>query len=175
MRKLEILKGKQSRNDYPYGRLKCKITFEVEFVKGKGFRFVTQTKNPKTGRLNNPKKSTYSQFMVQYRDDNGHNKCYSIGLTGYDDVEHLIEFLKLNDVDLTKEQSQDVWCTVIACIRNNALYMRLKKGVSVSQLLDATRVATMIKFYGAYEPINKITEIDFSVSRINNLKDVIKL
>lgn len=61
-----LLKTNQSHtvNNYPYGRLKCEMTFSVEFKKGKGFRAVRQSVNPKTGRINNPKKSTYQDIMV---------------------------------------------------------------------------------------------------------------
>ena len=50
--------------NYPYGRLKCTKTWAIEFSKSKGFRVVEQTTNPKTGRLNAPKKSTYSTVAV---------------------------------------------------------------------------------------------------------------
>lgn len=51
--------------NYPYGyHLKTTLTHSVEFKSGKGFRHVTQTINPKTGRLNNPKRGTYYPIMV---------------------------------------------------------------------------------------------------------------
>lgn len=49
--------------DYPYGfRLRCQIRYWLEYRKGKGFRFVSQTTNPKRpGEVwNKPKASTYS-------------------------------------------------------------------------------------------------------------------
>ena len=51
-------------NDYPYGRLRCTMAFSQEFKMGKGFRSVRQSTNPKTGRVNKPKKSTYYQIML---------------------------------------------------------------------------------------------------------------
>jgi len=36
--------------DYPYGfRLRCKIRFWLEYAPKRGFRFVSQTTNPKRG------------------------------------------------------------------------------------------------------------------------------
>ena len=67
----EILKGHTSPetayvvDDYPYGfRLRCKIRYWLEFDPKKGYRFCSQTTNPKvTGEVwNKPKKSTYCRF-----------------------------------------------------------------------------------------------------------------
>jgi hypothetical protein len=171
MKKMEIVYGIQERDDYPYGRLKCNIKFWVEFVKGKGFRWVSQTTNPKNGRLNAPKKSTYSQFMVHQIDENGHNKPFGLMLYGYEDISKLIEFLKVNEVNFTEEESQDIWTTVIACIRNNAAYTWKKEGVTLDQFLTTTKVQKMIEMYGNHEPINKITEIGYDLESINALKN----
>lgn len=67
-------------DDYPYGRrVRTQIRYWIETVRGKGDRFVSQTLNPKTGRWNNPKRSTYSPVMVMYVDpENGHVKHTAI-------------------------------------------------------------------------------------------------
>ena len=65
---IEILYGKHEVKDYPYGRLRTSMFFNVEFNPKRGYRSVRQTINPKTGRLNNPKKSTYSTYMLLYKD-----------------------------------------------------------------------------------------------------------
>ena len=46
--------------DYPYGGLKTSMFFWIEDGGKKGWRNVMQSVNPKSGRLNAPKKSTYS-------------------------------------------------------------------------------------------------------------------
>lgn len=51
-------------DSYPYGRLRCKAFFSVEFSPKHGFRTVFQTINPKNGRLNAPKKGTYAPMIV---------------------------------------------------------------------------------------------------------------
>lgn len=62
--------------DYPYGfRLRCSIRYWIEYKAKKGFRFVSQTSNPKAAGLvwNKPKASTYSMFGgAMFLDDNGH-------------------------------------------------------------------------------------------------------
>jgi hypothetical protein len=62
-------------NDYPYGfRLRCKIRYWLEFKPKKGFRFWSQTTNPKRGDVwNKPKASTFSLFGgAMYLDEVGH-------------------------------------------------------------------------------------------------------
>ena len=72
--------------DYPYGfRLRCKIRYWLEFNAGRGFRFVSQTTNPKRGDVwNKPKASTYCKFGgAMFLDDNDHVQWS--GLTEYSD------------------------------------------------------------------------------------------
>lgn len=78
---MEILKGHTSPetayivNDYPYGfRLRCKIRYWIEYKKGKGYRFVSQTTNPKRDHVwNKPKASTYMLMGgVMTKGENGH-------------------------------------------------------------------------------------------------------
>lgn len=63
--------------DYPYGfRLRCKLRAWVEYKPGKGFRFVTQTTNPKAaGEVwNKPKAGTYDRMcgVLTLAENNGH-------------------------------------------------------------------------------------------------------
>lgn len=71
-------------NDYPYGfRLRCKIRYWLEFHPRHGFRFMSQTSNPKRGDIwNKPKASTYCTYggcMVLH--ENGHVNW--VGLTAF--------------------------------------------------------------------------------------------
>lgn len=59
-------------DDYPYGfRARTQIRYWIETTK-RGQRFVSQTLNPKTGRWNKPKKSTYQDIMVMVLTEEGH-------------------------------------------------------------------------------------------------------
>lgn len=56
--------------NYPYGfNLRTTMFDYMEFDSKKGYRHCTQTINPKTGGLNNPKKSTYYPLLVRYWKD----------------------------------------------------------------------------------------------------------
>jgi hypothetical protein len=86
---LQLLSGHTSPEtaylveDYPYGfRLRCKIRYWLEYKAKKGFRFVSQTTNPKRpGEVwNKPKASTYAMFGgAMYLDDNGHVQFAALG------------------------------------------------------------------------------------------------
>jgi len=90
---IEVLKGHTSPetavvvDDYPYGfRLRCKIRYWLECNEKRGFRFVSQTTNPKKGFngmsgqpfWNKPKASTYTfGLCVMLRDDSNGHVTYS--------------------------------------------------------------------------------------------------
>lgn len=167
---VEVLKGKQESDDYPYGRLRCHITFDLEFKPKKGFRFVTQTTNPKTGRVNKPKRSTYSDFMVLHREsETGHVKPLAFDLRGYDDIAHIIEFLSAHEIEISDDVSQWLWVCAINCIRGNARYTRLAEGVEVSDLIEATKVQAMLDLFKNKENFNKIKEIGYDLEAVRAL------
>lgn len=79
--------------DYPYGfSLRCTIRYWLEHSPNKGFRFVSQTKNPKNGRWNAPKKSTYARMGgCMFLDEKGHVQW--AGVSGYSSVSELEQFI----------------------------------------------------------------------------------
>jgi hypothetical protein len=80
-------------DDYPYGGYRTQIRFWVEAVPRKGFRFVSQTLNPKTNQWNKPKKSTYSDFAgCMYLDDKSHVQF--AGLGSYSSATDVLEFAR---------------------------------------------------------------------------------
>jgi hypothetical protein len=81
-------------DDYPYSfKLRCKIRYWLEMQPKKGFRFVSQTENPKTGRWNKPKASTYAKFGgAMYLDSQKHVQWTGIG--EYTKDSDVLEFVK---------------------------------------------------------------------------------
>lgn len=62
-------------DDYPYGfRLRCRIRYWLEYHPKRGFRFWSQTTNPKRGHVwNAPKASTFCRYGgAMYLNDEGH-------------------------------------------------------------------------------------------------------
>lgn len=68
-------------SDYPYGYNQRTQRREwIEYKPKFGYRYVTATRNPKTGRWNKPKASTYYELMVLVQDEEtGHIKYHALG------------------------------------------------------------------------------------------------
>ena len=100
-KQITILKGHISPEtayvvaDYPYGfKYRCKIRYWLEYKADYGFRFVSQTTNPKkAGEFwNKPKASTYCRFGgCMYLDAEGHTKWS--GLSEYCSVPEAAEWV----------------------------------------------------------------------------------
>lgn len=93
-------------DDYPFGfRLRCKIRYYIESHPKKGFRFISQTTNPKKAVevWNAPKKSTYVLLAAcMYLDEQNHVQWS--GLSVFTEPEKFLEFLQtFPDIELSRE------------------------------------------------------------------------
>ena len=80
-------------DDYPYGRERTEMRFWLEHKGKRGWRLVRQSLNPKNGRWNKPKASTYNEWAANmYLDSKGHVQW--AGLGAYSGEEDFLEFLK---------------------------------------------------------------------------------
>lgn len=97
-------------DDYPYGyTLRTQIRYWIETTKH-GDRFVSQTMNPKTGRWNKPKKSTYCLVAALMLDENGHVKYSGIGLHSDDAyVENFYEVTKAHLSEAQRGKLAEIW------------------------------------------------------------------
>lgn len=91
--------------DYPYGfKARCRIRYWLEAHPTKGFRFFSQTENPKTLRWNNPKPSTYVKLAaVMHTDEVGHVTWSAV--TEYTEAADVVKFLQMSpgaDVSLLR-------------------------------------------------------------------------
>jgi len=94
--------------DYPYGRLRATVFFSLEHKTGKGFRTVFQSINPKTSRVNKPKKSTYSPILAMYRADNGHIKYEHYSMYDDEAKRRALLFMAGNFGIYTEKQIEDI-------------------------------------------------------------------
>lgn len=83
--------------NYPYSfTLRTTLTDSVEFNPKKGYRHVTQTVNPKTGRDNNPKRGVYYPLLVRYYNEDGHIKSKAFDFNGDEEINKGLLFLADN-------------------------------------------------------------------------------
>lgn len=118
---MQILKGYDSMensylvNDYPYGfRLRCKIRYWLEFDKKRGYRFCSQTSNPKKNDAwNKPKKSTYTKIEAcMYINDEG--RVDWAGLSEYSDYKESVDWKEKYYEGLSEEGKKRLDCWIEA-------------------------------------------------------------
>jgi hypothetical protein len=81
-------------DDYPYGlKLRCRIRYWLEHNGKKGFRFVSQTEDPKSLRWNKPKASTYAPFAAAMYLDSQHHVQWT-GLGEYSNGSQTLDFVR---------------------------------------------------------------------------------
>jgi len=120
-----------STDDYPYGRLRATAFFSVEYT-DKGARTIFQTINPKNGRLNAEKKSTYSKVILPMIDDStGHaDWCgyhdFNGGLELNSGVQFMADFHEL----FTEKQVKDIAVTLIAMYKVHTYALVQYKGAN---------------------------------------------
>jgi hypothetical protein len=111
--------------DYPYGfKLRTSIFYWIETKAGKGDRLCTYTINPKNGRPNAPKYSTYSTFMYMYLNEQGHVTYGIIDAYDIEQFEARFEFIlnKLDILYITQVQQDNIRINHYQHIRANAIY-----------------------------------------------------
>jgi len=118
--------AKLETSNYPYGRLKCTAFFNVEVTKN-GFREVFQTINPKDGRINKPKKSTYYEMILPCVDSNEHYSfCGHNSFNGTDEINtglhFLNDFFELFKVEQIKNIATSIYGSMVVNIKAQSIY-----------------------------------------------------
>lgn len=114
--------------DYPYGRtVRCRIRYWLEYTRGKGYRFVSQTEHPRTLAWNKPKKSTYALLSAaMYLDADGH--CVWACVTEYTSAEEARDFAAaFPDLDGEARTRLIMWAArkvafLTACLDGRAVF-----------------------------------------------------
>lgn len=91
-------------HDWPYGRDRTKAHFIVEHVPGKGERVIRTTVNPKTGKPNAPKKTTFSAKARIATGEDG--RLYILRLTEYNFIDILESNMKYCYETIHSENSE---------------------------------------------------------------------
>jgi hypothetical protein len=163
---------KITTNDYPYGRLRCTATWELEFNDRKGFRTVFQTINPKTGRLNAPKKSTYSPIIVLTQDNiTGFTSTIHLSLNGVPELNKGLNFVDANFDLFTAEQIEYIYTHVAAMIKVSWYAVIGYCGADKDAAKELFEPHFRAALRGIKEGGNKFQECKIDVDKYNTLKD----
>lgn len=155
--------------DYPYGYSQRTSLYDsVEFSNKKGYRRVTQTKNPKTGRLNAPKKSTYSDLIVRHYDDNMHIKQYMFNVINSSDknLTSIAKFVSDNFTFFTEDEIKYLYKVFNSALNSNAQGHVNYSGSKIEDIKPLYKNALNAVKEGFSTPTNnyfgEIVRLDFS-------------
>ena len=145
---------KNEVNNYPYGRLKCTAFFSIEFSKTKGFRHIFQTINPKTGRFNAEKKSTYSDLCYMVN-DNGFITQRGMSMNGKKELNKAAIFLSENFDLFTPEQIEYFYIKCLAYLKMDMISTIQYGGATLENLKPLYKAATEAAVKGCKEKTNQ--------------------
>lgn len=98
--------------DYPYGfTLRCKIRYWLEYRKGFGYRFVSQTTNPKKSYeyWNKPKAGNYHVLAVMVQNvENGYIGIETLRSHGWSKEEDIKEFENRHAIAMQSDLNQAI-------------------------------------------------------------------
>lgn len=158
--------------NYPYGRLKAKATFSIEYKKGCGARMVFQTINPKTGRINNPKKGGYVPAMV-LTDTDGFISSKHLRFYGADGINEDSKFMFENFDLFTAEQVEDIYGMLFNTLKLEAVASVRYAGAKfedVKPILEAS-VRAAVRGFKERGLINTFGDIKIDLEALAKTKD----
>ena len=169
-------------NNYPYGfRLKTTKTYQIEFCKGKGFRSIETTIDPKTGKMNKPKKSIYNDLMFLINKDGFITYGFKSCNHSYEGVKPLCQFIYNNQkfLNLNNDMLDHIFLLLLAHIKisfqwtkgnKNELLEVLKPSIKNLHLFIKTKDLEILK--DIYIDLDKIKEIELNATPENSIKFV---
>ena len=167
-------------DDYPWGRqLRCTRSIWIELdglteVKkgkdkgklkiGKGTRVVTQTVDPRTGRVCAAKAGTYSHggVSVLYTDaETGHVNHHHISFNGPEAIEAAAAFLAEHPevANLPAAFHAYAWSVVRMCTVANARYTQWRDGVTIEEKRAAVKIVEIAGAAASKAPITDLGRI----------------
>lgn len=156
---------------YPYGRLRCKAFFSIEFKKGFGFRSVFQTINPKNDRLNAPKYGTYYTFLANYVEaETDHIKTLGADFNGIESIVKGINTInKYNEfLFLTPDMYKYIYERILLSFRVDMIYKA--EEAQTQEVLNFANPFIKLLIQGIETGENKFPEFNFNHECWKNLE-----
>jgi len=148
-------------DNYPWGfRLKTKVRYWVETRKGHGDRFVKQTLNPKTNKWCNPKRGTYSDLILVYRDtENGYIE-HSVMASHWDTDTIQEDITKIRDTGVTLNELQEIMLKELKALKETRKHftVEIKQEQFKHKITGEIRDTVPIFEMDDYEKVDDNTE-----------------
>lgn len=158
--------------NYPYGGLRTTLFDTMEFNPNKGYRHVTQTINPKNGRENKPKKSTYSPFLIRYYDENNHIKTTCIDMnTGVEGINKIAKFYDENFNLFSPAEIEYAYAVLINYSRISMKATHIYSGAEVKDLIPLfdDSVKTLVQGFKSKGTENVFNKVFFNKEAIDSV------
>jgi hypothetical protein len=168
--KLSITQEKLAVTNYPYGYKKTTAYFSIEFKKGKGFRSVFQTINPSNGKLNAPKKGTYSPVLIMKQDEDGFVSHVSYDFNGAEEFNKGCKFMHENFDLFTKEQVQDIYAHCFMIQKVNVKAMVIYCGSKFEDIKPLVQTSVNYAIEGMRSGENFFNSMLLDVEALENTK-----
>jgi hypothetical protein len=157
-------------NNYPYGYLKTTAFFSLEFKNKKGFRSVFQTVNPKTSRINNPKKSTYYPLIIMIEKDNGHIGYIYGGFNGADEINKTCKVINEQFELFTKEQIEYFYINILSSLKIETIAIIQYCGADLKNVIPIIEPIIKIVSNGLKTGENLFNQIIIDIDKLNSCK-----
>lgn len=158
---------------YPYGfRLRTTLYDTIDFNPKKGYRHTTQTIDPKSGRLNKPKSSTYAPLKVRYYNEEGHIKTISFEFMGSTkELNRVCKFINENFDLFTPEEIKYFYNEAILGAVLNIRSMCVWGGAKVEDVKPLHDAFIALTKKGKEDGLNHFGELVLDGDAIEALKD----
>jgi len=159
-------------DNYPYGRLRTTATYTVEMNK-KGCRTIFQTVDPKNGRLNKPKHSTYCDGVIlPCVNSLGHfDDCGWINFNGAEQINKGLHFVSDFFELFTPAQIEDIALRVVAMTKIDAKARVIYSGSVWEDIKPYYENAIKVLCDIAKTKTNRFSECLLDVAGLDSKKD----
>lgn len=162
--------------DYPYGfKLRTTKSDWLEFDKKKGFRHVSMTVNPKTGKNNKPKRGIYRDIiLLGMAEDTNHTVSKTFSFYSENDHDEICSFLSDTNHFLlfTEEQIEYIYIRLIAWYKTTIYAQSVYCGTDKKDLFPLFKNAVEIAVQGVKSKgvMNLFDKIHIDWKAVNALK-----
>jgi len=158
--------------NYPYGGLRTTLYDYMEFKPKQGFRHVTQTINPKNGKLNKPKASTYAPLKVRFYDEKGHIQTISFDFNGDKEMNRAAKFVNEHFDMFTADEIKYIYSQMLSSAKLVVYSMVQWAGAEIENVKPLVQMCIDNCEHGLIHGTNNFEYLILDIEAIDNCKDV---
>lgn len=158
--------------NYPYSGMRTTLFDTMEFNAKRGFRHVTQTINPKNGRVNKVKPSTYAALMVRYYAENGHIHTLSFDFNGAKEMNRAAKFVNEHFDMFTADEIKYIYSQMLSSAKLEVYSMVQWAGADIENVKPLVQMCIDNCEHGLKHGTNNFEYLILDIEAIDACKDV---